>query len=276
MVSQPAADGRASAFTLIELLVVIAIIAILAAILFPVFAQARESARQTTCLSNIKQISLSSLMYAQDYDEKYVIVGSAIGNATLLDPVNGNGQPFNGWSLDLQPYMKSRDVFLCPSMDHVFNGGGFCAKFNGQKVTNNYSYNWFLGSDGSYGTKGDGDYGTSPDGSHDWITPRTLAEVSQPANVVAYLHSNSIPPYGYTWGCQYVNIETPDFINKVRMRIRHKDGDNLAFADGHAKFYQLKNEDSGGELRTVYIWAGKQIWMYPYYPDSTGGYPLLQ
>src|SRR2546427_7953539 len=72
--SPPARAGRG--FTLIELLVVIAIIAILAAILFPVFAQAREAARKTSCLSNIKQITLASLMYAQDYDE--VLNGPAL------------------------------------------------------------------------------------------------------------------------------------------------------------------------------------------------------
>src|SRR5436853_7431745 len=83
--------ARRSGFTLIELLVVIAIIAILAAILFPVFAQARESARITSCLSNMKQIGLSWNMYAQDYDETYPLsrrVDPAPGGYTY-----GNGQP---------------------------------------------------------------------------------------------------------------------------------------------------------------------------------------
>src|SRR6266542_4881469 len=100
--------GR-SGFTLIELLVVIAIIAILAAILFPVFAQARESARQTTCLSHLKQIAMANLMYAQDYDETFVPVGGTIEQKW---PAPGRltregVKPFNGWSLNLMPYIKS-------------------------------------------------------------------------------------------------------------------------------------------------------------------------
>lgn len=266
--------GRYPGFTLIELLVVIAILAILAAILFPVFAQARESARQTTCLSNGKQIALAWQMYAQDWDERAVPVGSAIEPGTLLDGRKRNGQPFNGWSLMLLPYIKSRDLFRCPSMPTLFQGGGACAKFNGQPITNSYSYNWFLGADGSYGRAGDGDYGSSPDRSHRWITPITLGEISRPANTIAFLHSNSVPPYGFTWGCTYVTIETPDFINKIRMRVTHKDGDNLVFADGHAKWFSLKDADSGGQLRMTYIRASQGIWTYPYFPERTGGYPV--
>jgi prepilin-type N-terminal cleavage/methylation domain-containing protein/prepilin-type processing-associated H-X9-DG protein len=92
-------------FTLIELLVVIAIIAILAAILFPVFAQAREKARQTSCLSNQKQLGLRTMMYVQDYDETYPMTanyGEPIAMRTL-------------WSDMVAPYLKNRDIFKCPS-----------------------------------------------------------------------------------------------------------------------------------------------------------------
>ena len=89
-------------FTLIELLVVIAIIAILAAILFPVFARAREKARQTSCLSNLKQIVLSALMYTQDYDERWV-------RYRYPNPYF--------WPHKLEPYMKSTQLFVCPSRD---------------------------------------------------------------------------------------------------------------------------------------------------------------
>ncbi len=99
-------------FTLIELLVVIAIIAILAAILFPVFATAREKARQTSCLSNLKQTALAVLMYAQDYDETYA-------KAEFVDQNNWGAWPANHylWSsvLCVQPYMKNRDIFRCPN-----------------------------------------------------------------------------------------------------------------------------------------------------------------
>ncbi|MBM3498822.1 MAG: DUF1559 domain-containing protein [Armatimonadetes bacterium] len=92
-------------FTLIELLVVIAIIAILAAILFPVFARAREKARQAGCLSNVKQLSLAVLMYTQDYDETYPpAVMSPDGGATL----------YTGFDLAL-PYVKNQQILLCPT-----------------------------------------------------------------------------------------------------------------------------------------------------------------
>ncbi len=93
--------SRRRGFTLIELLVVIAIIAILAAILFPVFARAREKARQTTCLSNVKQITLAGLMYASDWDGHM--------------PYHHSGYGTNGLFESLDPYIKNAQIWLCPS-----------------------------------------------------------------------------------------------------------------------------------------------------------------
>jgi type II secretory pathway pseudopilin PulG len=252
---------------------VIAIIAILAAILFPVFAKAREKARQTACLSNGKQLGLATLAYAQDYDETFPPVGGENSN-TVYDGVKSDGSPFNGWSLVLQPYVKSRGLFICPSMPTEFVAVGYCAGkgFNGKPITNHYSYNYLLGSDNSYAY---GDYAVSPDGSTQWNRPRALAEVARPANVVVYQHSNSLQPYGSDWGCPYVTIETPDFINKLRMRVIHNDGDNLTLADGHSKWFQVKiaSSDAGGSGPSGaanYIWPNTGIWMVPTFePGNT-------
>ena len=121
---------RNRGFTLIELLVVIAIIAILAAILFPVFARAREAARKATCLSNLKQIALAALMYAQDYDE---VLPTATGSgwestSHAIDPANSyitrttaNSRSLGTldyWQIAdlLAPYVKSLDLFQCPTL----------------------------------------------------------------------------------------------------------------------------------------------------------------
>ena len=106
--------ARGRGFTLIELLVVIAIIAILAAILFPVFAQAREKARQTACTSNLRQISTASALYLQDYDETFP-VWAWTPERQVARP---DGTSYTGkviWPLLYMPYVKNEGVFACPS-----------------------------------------------------------------------------------------------------------------------------------------------------------------
>ena len=124
---------RQRGFTLIELLVVIAIIAILASILFPVFSRAREKARQTSCLSNVKQLDLGCQMYAQDYDE---MIPSNVYDA------NASGTQDAGdytWRTGILPYVRNAQIFQCPSkrMANAFSGG---MDFDPTGVNNNSGY----------------------------------------------------------------------------------------------------------------------------------------
>ena len=121
-------------FTLIELLVVIAIIAILAAILFPVFAQARAQARKTTCLSNNKQVGLSILMYDQDYDETLPLLFVRASTFNAQDFIPGGTQD---WHNLIQPYTKNYQMMICPD-------GGITFSDPSQPPTNNNRYDAFL------------------------------------------------------------------------------------------------------------------------------------
>src|SRR5215216_6862587 len=117
--SSQATGFRPKGFTLIELLVVIAIIAILAAILFPVFARARENARRSACQSNLKQIGLGLLQYTQDYDEAFVADWFTGTGPVPTDPEGTPGAHYK-WQDAIYSYVKSEQLFTCPS--HTFSG----------------------------------------------------------------------------------------------------------------------------------------------------------
>jgi len=114
------ARPRTTGFTLIELLVVIAIIVILAAILFPVFARARENARRASCQSNMKQLGLGLLQYAQDYDEKSVGQETSEGQNLAIDAWRADQT--SNWMQGIFPYVKSRQIYLCPSISALQPG----------------------------------------------------------------------------------------------------------------------------------------------------------
>src|SRR5579883_3097144 len=162
-----------SAFTLIELLVVIAIIAILAAILFPVFAQARESARKSSCLSNTKQVNLAWQMYLQDYDETMVLL-----RYPNTDPVSLQaGIATVYWSKMMEPYIKTWFIFKCPSMGDA-NGtwsSGPNAWWGNQQRYTSYGYN------SHHLAKWLGDCANSEGYS--------LASVNRPAHTLAFVDS---------------------------------------------------------------------------------------
>ncbi len=281
-----------SAFTLIELLVVIAIIAILAAILFPVFASARSSARNTTDLSNIRQIGLTAVMYLQDYDETFVPVGS--WNDPSVTPVTNPagpvpGMPWNGWGLRLQPYSKNKQIFHSPWFPEKATWWtGPCATSNPEPMTNTYQYNWFLGRDGSFpydypagGGAPEDDYTHTPSGTQ-LTSPLSVGGVSSVSSTVMFSLNQAQSPFGNDFGCSYNTLETSDFDNKLRWHAIFRGGGNLSFADGHAKFYIAKEADAagaaypacgGGPSHVVYNWSARSIWMYPGMPEDGGGYP---
>jgi len=196
-------------FTLIELLVVIAIIAILAAILFPVFAQAREKARQATCLSNVKQIATSYFMYAQDYDQRYTQNRYA------------DGANHYTWKLAILPYVKNLAVFQCPS--NAYN------KIPGPKDILSV---WVEGKDGvprSYAMNG----ATLHDGMND-------SELQAPSETILMCEARygypDVYPSDQSWSSfKYSYDWNPRPKDDIGVMQTHSSLSNYAMFDGHAK-----------------------------------------
>ncbi len=191
-------------FTLIELLVVIAIIAILAAILFPVFARAREKARQTSCLSNLKQIGLAAHMYKNDYDERHVrdryqTLDAPAPRGPYQSPYCG----VNYWYVDiLEPYIKNRQIWKCPSDDATHTCVGF--------PDHSYEPNTEL---------------VNP------VTGVADSSVKDPAGTIQFIEAGLNSRAHCTDPGSYINQDN------------HFDGWNCTFVDGHAKWMKVDGQN---------------------------------
>jgi prepilin-type N-terminal cleavage/methylation domain-containing protein/prepilin-type processing-associated H-X9-DG protein len=249
-------------FTLIELLVVIAIIAILAAILFPVFARAREQARMTSCLSNVKQIDTGFQMYTQDYDERFPPWTANAGTPTAtpgvcappFDPIGGPFDLHYMYQNLVAPYIKNGvnpatgelgQVWACPSTKAQLN-----------VVVNTYAYNYY-GFGGTDNCKQVG-LGTAytPFNGAEYATPATLSQLGRPAETLFLVDGAQLcrPPVAYkangssannnaVWGSHDLGsgIIAPSpgpnagtFAGPINRMLTGR-RTNVAYADGHVK-----------------------------------------
>lgn len=253
-------------FTLIELLVVIAIIAILAAILFPVFAQAREKARQTACLSNEKQIGLALNQYMQDYD----------GTMPFINYVSGGWAP-NQYYLPtaLAPYIKStalNGVWVCPDIDPKGPLPGNSARINGWKWDTafpavsspyyaTYIANWYMQSRG---------IGVN-------ASPVTDSMMRQPSNVIAIaegpgenvgVQSTMNDNFQHVWAAGNSGACSTSGQSCRRQSFPHvnKSGANYVFCDGHVKFLPIGQ--AGAQTKAcANLWGRTDITTPSGYPD---------
>jgi prepilin-type N-terminal cleavage/methylation domain-containing protein/prepilin-type processing-associated H-X9-DG protein len=196
-------------FTLIELLVVIAIIAILAAILFPVFARAREKARQASCQSNEKQLGLAIIMYVADYDQRYPTNWfRSVCNTTEVKPY---------WGDVIMPYVKNSQLFTCPSSNFAVRTCPLTGQ-NGRGMgvlTAGYGSN----SQGAIANVGNG--------------PVAESAIESPSEKIMVLEMNCQQTCG--WMAAQTN----------NMRFPHNSGMNVLFTDGHVKFEALQGGTEG-------------------------------
>jgi len=199
-------------FTLIELLVVIAIIAILAAILFPVFAKAREKARQSSCLSNIKQIGLAFMQYKQDYDEVWPL------NAYTVP--SGAGSTYNGvtelWYHMLMPYCKNSQMFMCPSA--TYNAMPAVAGQTKPAYASASAYGWPAWHIGTT--------------QYTLLSGVSDSQITNPSVWVCV---------GDADGYYRMTAQQDGVYNEAMISTRHNGGSNFAFCDGHGKWLSAQN-----------------------------------
>ena len=242
-------------FTLIELLVVIAIIAILAAILFPVFAQARERARAISCLSNLRQGSLAYAMYTQDYDETTPIQR----NYSVSD-----GRPY--WYVIIQPYVKNWGLMLCPdrSITTTKTGVNYPTDVKGRLLGYGYNDGWI--SDSGYGLTLQV---LDPNDSSKIIRPgRGIAAIAFPSDCVAFGDSYDTPGYSVAMDNIFSGPDGP----AATKQIRHNTNLNYAFVDGHAKVIKMKAGVYAGYGATARPASQTDALKWCYDPDGGSDY----
>ncbi|BCM90655.1 hypothetical protein IAD21_02512 [Abditibacteriota bacterium] len=220
------------AFTLIELLVVIAIIAILAAILFPVFARARENARRASCQSNLKQIALGLKQYTQDYDER-----NTPSNSSFFG---------DAWAADLQPYIKSEQIFQCPSDTTAPPpGASLSARANTPAFTDYWlNGNVFGESEASFSFVSNTIYAGDGLGSSNLSTAGY--------NAVYTGSTNSPNICQVNWDTQVSGTAATKAVGAEK----HLEGANYMFADGHVKWLKttkISNVGAASDVTTFQI-----------------------
>jgi prepilin-type N-terminal cleavage/methylation domain-containing protein/prepilin-type processing-associated H-X9-DG protein len=219
---------RHPGFTLIELLVVIAIIAILAAILFPVFAQAREKARQISCLSNAKQIATATMMYVQDYDETFPM--------NLYMGADPGPCVYTAWTA-IMPYSKNNQFFNCPSNPTAMDFPPMMATIGMPPPCTTSPPLKYISYMPNFGLMDWGDP-SNMFGPNNGRPVKTLAQVEFPVETSTWADSSGTLPDAY-----FGMMDSP-------VQARHQNSLNACFADGHAKNMKAKPwlDDAGKQI----------------------------